>query len=370
LKAKAVVNEVSRFYRAQDQPIGTHLAVRWKDRVRFILPRDTAAQKAYWKIFHPGWLELPLRAIACLPRPLGLVSCVESHNLAIIRKAIGAEAGLSCCHVGAPGVWSKVTLLFVDKKTAEPLYFVKAGFGEAVGSLLCNEASWLRTMRDQASLTDHIPELVIQRSEGDLSFLADRPLPGKIEYKFGKPHIEFLRKFQDFSRQTKHLDESRIYQNLRARLNDLSGLLSEAWSTRLDLGMQRIERSLSGQQILFVAAHNDFTPWNIRVNHGVARAFDWEYADYDQLPLFDPLHFILLPMALRSQPTVKMIASIHQMQQMCSKWLGNECCCAAQTQTLIYLINVCTLYLWSDRGAFESHPVLNSYARIIDRMCI
>jgi hypothetical protein len=165
------------------------------------------------------------------------------------------------------------------------------------------------------------------------------------------------------------LEESRLYRNLRSRLKDLSGLLSEAWSTRLDMGMRRIEQSLSGSPILLVAAHNDFTPWNIRVERDVARVFDWEYADYEQLPLFDPLHFILMPMALKSRPTAKMVQSMRETLQLCRQWIGKESCYEGQTQTLAYLMNLCTLYLWSERGKSDLNPVLESYARLIDHLC-
>jgi hypothetical protein len=370
LKAKSIVDEARQFYRASERGAGTHIALRWKNRMRFILPRDAAGQKAYWKIFHPGWLELPLRAIAYMPPSFGSASCVETDNLASIRKAIGTEVGLSCCHAGAPGVWSKDTILLLDKKTVEPLYVVKAGFGEAVSALLCNEAKWLHNLRAQASLANHIPEVFAHSFGEGLSFVAESPLQGKVEYTFGDPHIRFLRIFQDFTRQTMWLDESALYQNLRSRLKDICGLLSEAWSTRLEIGMQQIEQSLSGTQTHFVAAHNDFSPWNLRVDLGVVRAFDWEYADDEQLPMFDPLHFILLPMALKGLPLANMLKSVTRTQQMCRMWLGNEYCCNYQTQVLAYLMNVCTLYLWSDRGASEAHPVLISYAKLIDHICI
>jgi hypothetical protein len=295
---------------------------------------------------------------------------VENEKLQSIRNTIGNDAGLSCCRSGAPGPWTKDTILFLHSKTTEPLYFVKAGSGEAVDLLLRNEANWLRNLRDQASLVDHIPELVASRSGENLSFVAELLLPGVPDFTFGDPHVVFLRKFQEFSRRTMQIEESRFYHNLCSRLKDLSGLLSEAWSTRLDKGMRQIEQTLSGRPILLVAAHNDFTPWNIRVERGVARVFDWEYADYEQLPLFDPLHFALMPMALWSRPTARIIQCMNQTLQTSLQWFGNEFCYATQTQALAYLISLCTLYLWSVRGASESDPVLASYSRLIDHLCI
>jgi hypothetical protein len=134
--------------------------------------------------------------------------------------------------------------------------------------------------------------------------------------------------------------------------------------------MQRIEQKLSGLPILLVAAHNDFTQWNIRVEGGVARVFDWEYTDDEQLPLFDPLHFVLMPMALRRRPAAKMLQSMSKTIESCQQWLGKESCYEARTQALAYLMNLCTLYLWSERGQSGSNPVLESYAAIMDYLCL
>jgi len=359
------VDEISPFFRKQIQPGGTHLALRLRGRVRYTIPRDAAAQQACWKFFHPGRLELPLRAMAQMPRLFGAVSCAEADKLASIREAVGNKAGLSCCRSGAPGPWSKDTILLLGKNTAEPLYIVKAGVGEAANRLLQNEANWLRSLSVQTSLVEHIPQLIAHRSGDDFSFVAELPLSGQLDFNFGELHLAFLRKFQAHDRRTKRLEESRLYQNLRSRLKFLNGLVPAAWSSRLDAGMCRIEQSFSGQT-LFVAAHNDFTPWNIRVKQGVARVFDWEYADYEQLPLFDPLHFVLMPMALRRESQTKMIQKMRQTLQMCQQGLESESYYAAEEQSLAYLINLCTLYLWADHGQCTLHPTLLSYAQLID----
>jgi Phosphotransferase enzyme family len=358
------VADAGRFYRAEDHARGTHLALRWNGRLRFTVPREAVAQEACWRVFRPVRL-VPLRAMVRLPRLLGSVNCVEDVKLASIREAIGIPTGLSCCRTGAPGVWSKDTILLLDK-TDKPLYIVKAGVGQAVDLLLSNEAEWLRGLRDRASLADHIPELVTHRSGADLCFVVQCVLPGNLDYLLGELQLGFLRKLQEYSHQTMPLEQSRLYQDMRSRLKDLRGLLSEAWSTRLEKGMRRIEQTLSGPPILLVAAHNDFTPWNIRVEQGAVRVFDWEYAAYEQLPLFDPLHFILMPMALRNRPTSKMVRSMRNTPQLCQELLGKEPCYEPDTQALAYLMNICTLYLWSVRGESDSNPVLNSYARIID----
>jgi hypothetical protein len=362
------VDEVSRFYRAQDHAHGTHLALRWKGLVRYTVPREWAGRNACWKLFKPGMLGIPMRAKAAMPRLLGSVACVESENLGTIREAIGKEAGLSSCRAGSPGPWSKETILLLDKKTAQPLYLVKAGAGEAVDALLRNEADWLATLRGQVALAGLIPELVAHRSGADLCFVAQHAVAGDLDFRLGAAQLNFLSKLQKSSLQSMRFEDSKLYRTLNSRLTDLEGYLTEAWSGRMKKAILKITDSLSDTPVPFVAAHNDFTPWNIRIENGRALVFDWEYAANEQLPLFDPLHFVLLPMALKSRPTVKIVQSMNETLRLCKDRLGKEHCYNAATQALAYLINVCTLYLWGARMEPAAHPVLESYADVIDHI--
>ena len=363
------MDEVNRFYRAQGESIGTHLALRWKGRVRYTVPREAAGQQACWKFFRPGLLGIPLRAMARLPHFLGSRSCTEGAQVASIREAIGGDIGLSCCRAGAEGVWLKDTILLLDKEKDRPLYLVKAGRGAAVDSLLRNEATWLRTLWEETTLAEHIPLLVAHRSGEDFCFVAQCPVSGDIDFRLGAAQLDFLKKLQASSLRKLRYEDSSLYKTLNLRLAELEGHLSEAWLARLERAMRRINQHLHGSPVSLVAAHNDFTPWNIRVERGVARVFDWEYAANEQLPLFDPLHFVLMPMALRSQSTSKMIQSMRSTLKLCREQLGAEQCYEADTQALAYMMNLCTLYLWGDPRRSPSHPALACYALAIDYMC-
>lgn len=360
------MGEAGWLYTELKQSTGTHFALCWKGRLRYTVPRDATARKVCWKTFLPGWLELPLRVMARLPRVFGAISCVEAKRLRLIREAIGTETGLSCCRSGAPGPWSKDTILLLNRTNAEPLYVVKAGDGDAVDFLLRNEANWLRTLRDQPALADHIPELIADYTGMDSRFIAQRALTGKLDYNFGEPHIAFLRKLHEYSRQPMRFEESRLFSSMRSRMKDLDGLLSEEWAHRLEKTMLRIEQQFSDAAIVLVAAHNDFTPWNIRVELGIARIFDWELADYEQLPLFDALHFVAMPMALKGASTSAIITAMHKTQERCEHWFDVELCFKAQMQTLTYLMNLATLYLCAERGRSDSNLVMHIYGQCID----
>jgi hypothetical protein len=307
--------------------------------------------------------------MAQLPRVFGATECTEGAEVTWIREAIGNGAGLSCCRAGSEGAWSKDTVLFVDKATAHPLYIVKTGAGTAIDALLKNEAQWLRNLRDQASLVAHIPELVAHRSGHDFCFVAQTVVSGKFDMRLGELHFEFLRKLQLSSAQAINYEESGIHRKYASRLADLSGFLPDVWLTRLEEAVRQIGKALSGTPVLMVAAHNDFTPWNVGLQDSLAHVFDWEFAADEQLPLFDPLHFVLMPLGLWSRPLDKIMQAMKETVQHCQVSLGGEFCYEANTQALAYLVNVCTQYLWSLREESFSHPLIQNYAQVIDHMC-
>jgi hypothetical protein len=132
--------------------------------------------------------------------------------------------------------------------------------------------------------------------------------------------------------------------------------------------MKKIESSLVASSTLFVAAHNDFTPWNIRLLNGRACVFDWEFAAHEQLPLFDPLHFALSPLALEGRPVNEILRAMGETVRQCRLSLGEEQCSNPEIQALAYLVSLCTLYQWADGGTRNAHPTLVSYASMIDSM--
>jgi hypothetical protein len=347
----------------------THLGLQWKGRTRFTVPLDSCARSVCWKVFRPGKSAIPLRAMALLPHTFGSEPCIEGPRIQSIRDALGCGREPSCCRAGADGPWHKDTLLFLDRDTAKPLYFVKTGTGAAVDELLRNEADWLRKLRSASELAGHLPKLVVHRPGQDFCFVVQRPLAGKLEFRMGKPQMDFIRKLQCCSRKTMRFENSRLFITLATRLAGLRGSLSNAWAKRLRNCMNKIEGSLSGQPVDLVIAHGDFTPWNIRVENQTARVFDWEYADEEQLPLMDALHFTLMPRAQRADSAESLLSMIDKTLKSCQQQLGNELCYAASAQALAYLMSVCALYLWSVRGTRHSDAVLDTYAVLLDQMC-
>jgi len=52
------------------------------------------------------------------------------------------------------------------------------------------------------------------------------------------------------------------------------------------------ERELEGREIDCGIAHGDFAPWNMRIEDGTLRLFDWESATYHAPLLWDQFHFM------------------------------------------------------------------------------
>jgi len=361
------VDDVSPLYRVENQHDGTHLSLRWKGQVRYTVPRDKDGQQACWKVFRPGMLGVPLKAMAKLPRLLHVRSCAEGPQFQSIRAAVGPEAGLSGCRGGSEGVWSKSTVLLLDKTNKKPLCIVKVGASDTVDGLLQNEAQWLGKLRQQSELVPHLPELIAHRSGNQLCFLAQSVVFGDLDFSLGEAHFKFLRKLYDFSSRSIEYRDSSLYRTLSMRMAGLKGSLSEAWTARLETAMRKIEEGLSGAPQVFVTAHHDFTPWNVALKGETAFVFDWELAADEQLPLFDPLHFTLMPLGLWNRSTDKIIEKMHRTIRLYQQRFGEEFSYSAETQALAYFVNLSTLYLWSRQSL--QHPLLLSSARLIDRLC-
>ena len=276
---------------------------------------------------------------------------------------------MSCCRTGGGGVWSKQTLLFPSLYKDQPNYLVKAGAGTIDDRFLRNESEWLSALRSYPSLAGHIPEMIAYQSGTDFCFLAQRALPGDGTFSLGAPHFDFLRKLHACSLRKMDFGESALRQNLFERISALDGKLPGEWSARLRKGMQTIDSvALCGRFHHVTAAHNDFTPWNIRLQHGRAYVFDWEFAAHEQLPLFDPLHFVLLPLALKGAPADSILKRISQALALCRRFLGVEWCAMAEVQALAYLLNFCTLHLSDDASVHRTDPAMRCYADVIDHL--
>ena len=355
-------------YDTQDRRSATHLALRWRGRVRYLVPRDRGAQQACWSTFRPGLIGLPLRAMASLPRLFGAAGCAEAPALDALRKTLGPPAGLTCCRTGTQGVWSKDTVLFLDGES-RPYCVVKAGVGREVGALIENEAVWLQKLRNEITLAESVPALIAHRSGADLCFVAQSVLFGEVPFSLEGPHFTFLKNLREHSLQFKSYGESKLCQTLNTRFRNLSGMLTEVWSNRIEKALRRIEDSLFDARVPLAAAHNDFAPWNTRLRGNRLSVFDWEYAADEQFPLFDPLHFALMPMALKGRASAKIAQTMTETLNLCTQRIGIEQCLHAETQALAYFVNLCTLYLWADRGACTKHPPVVRYGELIDSIC-
>ena len=179
---------------------------------------------------------------------------------------------------------------------ADPQLIVKAGTGGAANALLENEAHWLRRLGSEARLAKQVPELVTHRSgERSASLRSARTwTPGLYA---GRTADGVSARASAVFPTADGLPRLHLFENAQIPAMDLEGLLSEAWSRRIARTMEIIERSLEKSPVLLVAAHTIHSLEH-STNGNARCVFDWEYAAEEQLPLFDCLHFVLLPMAL------------------------------------------------------------------------
>lgn len=362
------MGNTGHLYQGESAAAATHLALNWRGRLRYVVPRDRRAQRAAWHFFHPGRIRAVLEPMILLPRLLGTMHCAENAHLTAIRTAIDMQRGYSCCVGGAEGVWSKDTLMFLCEGSAQPLYLVKAGAGPVVDRLLACEALWLRTLSVEPALHSHIPEIVAHCGGAGLCFLAQTPLPGRRNFRIGTAHFNFLRALHNWSARNLRYPESDLARNLRVRLSSLQNKLPQRWIERLSSAVEHIEMKYGDSPELFTVSHGDFSPWNTLIHQDRVLVFDWEFAAAEQLPLFDPLHFALKLPALKAVPLAQMNAVLEETLAACMTHLPHEFCRHSKTQALAYLTNVCTHFLNDDPSLASGNRALNAYAALMDHL--
>jgi hypothetical protein len=362
------MNNTGQLYQSESAAAATHLALNWRGRLRYVVPRSRRAQRAAWRFFHPGRIRIVLEAMTRMPRLLGAVPCVENNTLALIRAALDTPRGFSCGAGGAEGAWSKDTVLLLREGSPDPACLVKAGTGAMVDRLLRWEAHWLQTLDREPALRPHIPGLLAHRAGAGLSFLAQTPLPGRRDFRLGAAHFEFLRALHRWSGRSLRYPESGLARNLRARLGRLQNKLPQRWIDRLGRAVDRVEAAYGDSSSLFAVSHGDFSPWNTLIHRSRLLVFDWEFAAEECLPLFDPLHFALKLPALKAAPLSHTSAILEKTLAACAVHLPQEFCRRPKAQALAYLVHVCTHFLDDDPALASGNAALDAYAALMDHL--
>jgi hypothetical protein len=114
------------------------------------------------------------------------------------------------------------------------------------------------------------------------AFAAGDPAPSELT----PPVVAWLRSCQQA--QTGDAAKTALVGQLTRELAEVAGsdeFLSSVVGSAVQL--------LAGAQVPVTLVHGDFVPWNMVLEGGSLRVFDWEYGCLDGLPNWDETHFML-----------------------------------------------------------------------------
>jgi hypothetical protein len=349
----------------------SHRAVSDLRRTRFIVPVQRKLASLGLATFLPAGKRLAMQAMESLtmrssPAPAWLRETELLHEL---KHVVGNPQAVTIARIGTPGPYTKNTVLFMGPE-GEPLAIAKVGTTDAAAALLCNEARWLQRMA-QTPLAVQVPGLLQITERASACVLLESA--GVGEPGGGRrpqpEHIHFLAQLQQVAASRPAFDGSRMQSALHQGVASLHGKLSDPWRRRATDTLTVIERELGSAPVPMVAAHRDFAGWNMLETADRLLVFDWEFAREEYAPLYDLLHYHLMPIAVRKDVSVGRARSALRsvMAEAASLPEGALKCHGAAAQMLAYLLDVCLFYLESNDGDDRGDMVVLRYGKLIDR---
>lgn len=211
----------------------------------------------------------------------------------LLAKICGRQSYHFLLSVGTAGPGQKATILVMDERGLSTA-IVKVEIGEQSRELILREAAALEQLaRRRWPMT--IPHLLGVEPTTFGMAMAQSVLSnvGRTRNRLTEGHWEILESLlgEDTVAIADYVSRRRLVERW-TRIRD-------GFPNRIStIGKSLVDRlSDSNQLFQQCLVHGDFAPWNIgtiqgRGNNELA-VYDWEYADFDGLPIIDAMHFSL-----------------------------------------------------------------------------
>ena len=330
-----------------------------------LLPKNKAAAQIGLRFFLPSarrnklWIKNAFNL--CRKRICGTFSNGVRNTLTLTT----ADVERCTMAIGTPGTYQKHTVLQLDQQLSY-LAISKVGTNKATHELLKNEATKLQWLNDEKRLTEHTPKLLGGRKYHEFYAIKEsvgEGVPVLIKRDYGNI-CDFLHMLNVESGKRISFEKSNVYQLLHDRYARLKPLLTMEWQQRAECFLQQFSR-LASHEFRFVLAHRDFAVWNMRLTPKGLFVFDWEYAQFEYPPLYDVFHLYLISQAARGKFHVKNLYSLLYGRTLFSH-NDSEYELPKDYQLIIYLLDLCLLYLESNNGKDEQDIVVQQYAAALD----
>lgn len=293
----------------------------------------------------------------------------EGRVISEIKARVGAKALHAVIGLGTPGPFRKQTVLFLNENGKE-VAVVKVGSTPLSIRQVQREAEWLRRLNAEPSMRNCTPPLLADGKVEDAWMVMQGVCSGSfVSSKPGFPQIQFLSAFQNLFREECPYRETQMYREMSSRFEALTPHLSRSWMERASGAFSHLDAGYADEPTTVVAAQRDFAPWNMRLRAGQLAVFDWEYASFGYLPLYDLFHFFLMPLAVRSSITFSKIKHVlGEVTRLGTLIAGPaEGCKSPSLQLLAYLLDVSLFYMESRGGLDTGDTVVKCFGQLIDQ---
>jgi hypothetical protein len=347
----------------------THYTYPLRGPARFVLPMQGSIASHGLRFFGSRKTRLALAVKSLFAKRPGAARLREVSRLEGIKSRVCGGQGYTVAALGAPGPYSKDSILFLDAMQQE-LAIAKVGGTPAAIRLLGNEVAWLGRLGNDESVHVHIPRLIAYEPIADGQLLLQTVGAGrKGVLSLGLSHMQFLGRLQTTGEVHRGYSGSGMEKAMQSRYTALRGLMHGGWEARTEVVLTALRNAGQLSSLGMVPAHRDFSPWNIRLRPEGAFVFDWEYASDGYFPLYDVFHFLMIPRLLRGGVSAADCSgAIRQAVQAARAFQDGEArSTRADLQLLAYFLDLALFYLESNQGKEQGDRVVQRCGQAIDR---
>ena len=309
------------------------------------------------QLYQPsGWkgkvLKKYLPALHALPLVRRLLhisycECPITEGLKKQLESIFEESDLEYSWFsGTPNVHQKVTIqIFRGKR----IYgYCKVTPSQYVYTIFQREQKYLNWLEEKG--VSQIPHCLYcgENDKGNYIFVQTtvKTATSFIRHVLGTMEMDFIRMFVRCTRRTVAYEKSDLYLSVE-RLKRHVGNFNMSEQSALNKLIQVIEAYYKKKsEYEFSAYHSDFTPWNMFVEKNKIFVFDFEYAQYSNIPYLDIFHYIFQSMMFEKRSNaVSILNRLNKEKVVFQRFFDNY-----EVAISAYLIDIIGFYTERDKG--------------------
>lgn len=208
----------------------------------------------------------------------------------ILKEYFGIDYQISIFG-GTPSVHQKTVIQIYRKKRI--LAYCKIAVSEEIGKIFDLECENLSYLRSKG--IENVPEVLFRENINEFKIFCQSSVKGigsQSPTKLIEAHFAFLDDLYSkttICEQFENTDYASMLDSLERNLIKLPMGDRDIIEKAID----EVRPRYAGQYVNFCFYHGDFTPWNMAVENGKLKVFDFEYAEKSYPKYLDIFHFFM-----------------------------------------------------------------------------